>query len=177
MVAITVIMRAGEVTVTDKSETPIEHAHFLSDQLGFLTTEARFFVVDALYCQIFNKAGEIEGNTAENDTEWFARQIWQWTGHDRRWSEPEERRYMEIARVAIERLPYLLGRISARLRTTAEALQTMRWAERQISNRKREQNAVNVIVDSINACDDCELGKLCEVHSGLLHQLRWVDGE
>lgn len=119
--------------------THIEHDHLL-DSLDFVSRDARHLVIDAVYCAIFNAAGDLEGNTEKSDVEWFARQIWQdvsgrvpgrWEGM----TDDNKEFWRKVAKASLERLPYLMGRIAHRCRMYTQAINSLLKAERKAAQR------------------------------------------
>lgn len=120
------------------ADRSLEHA------LDFISVEARHYVTDAVYCTLFNLAGDLEGNTAESDTDWWAYELWrEMHPMGTRWawealSVDERAHWEKLASVSIERLPFLLSRIANRCRSQATALGMLAKAERQRLQEKRE---------------------------------------
>jgi hypothetical protein len=114
----------------------------LDDALDFIGREAQDLVLDAVYCSLFNKAGELEGNTAASDIEWFAQRIWERTrgnafGNWNNLAEDTREFYREVARASLEALPVLMERIAARCRTQAQAVRTLLEANRRANKKSR----------------------------------------
>ena len=87
-------------------------------------------LLDALYCDLHNVGYEIEGNTAATDLEWFAQSIYERATRKARWAwenetEQERERYRLIAQTAIEELPWLCERMSARLIRQSQLIKTV----------------------------------------------------
>lgn len=112
----------------------------LSKELDFISHQAREYILDAIYCTLHNKGHDLQGNTAESDVSWFAYQLWAELQRDpllQAWEQlpPEERAHWErVAAASLRRLPFLMDRISHRMLTTKEAINTLLHAEK--STRK-----------------------------------------
>ncbi len=112
----------------------------LEDALDFVTHEARYNVLDALYCHFFNEAGTLAGNTEANDVEWFAALLWDsehplypWYGA----TEEEQARYKKLAALVIQKLPFLVNRMVNRYRAIADALEVLAKAEQQKASKSK----------------------------------------
>jgi hypothetical protein len=135
------------------AESDVRDAHVLSDALDFVSREARTWVLDAVYCSFSNIAGDLEGNTAEHDVEWFARNLWERFGERRNWpvgpaveehllgrravcprwdvaGEPEKELWRAIAKTSLDTLPGLMSRVAHRCRAVAAAVNAVLKAER-----------------------------------------------
>ena len=113
----------------------------VSEVLEFVGHDQRALVADSVYCALFNAAGDLEGNTAESDTQWFARCLWQEVKGSRpgQWEqlpEQERLRWEDEAAAALRVLPQLMGRIARRCRTQAKALRTLIQHENQYRRRR-----------------------------------------
>jgi len=120
----------------------------LSGSLDFISREARTLVLDSISCALHNVAGDLEGNTAGRDLEWFARSLferYEWpvsSDHIPRlgrrseasqWDaapEWERELWHAIARACLATLPFLMSRVAHRSRAIARAVNTVVRAER-----------------------------------------------
>lgn len=104
--------------------------------LDFVSQEARYYVADAVACQIFNLAGDLEGNTEAKDVEWFAQELYlelHPNGVRWHWEQlgPDDRaRWEDEARACLRVLPRLMDRIASRCYAHAAVLRTLANAER-----------------------------------------------
>lgn len=111
----------------------------LEDALDFVSHEAQYNVLDALYCHFFNEAGTLEGNTEASDVEWFAVVLWDSKHTFYPWYsalDEEKTEYLELAALCIQKLPFLVERMANRYRAIANALEVMATAERKKGKRK-----------------------------------------
>ncbi len=111
----------------------------LESALDYLSREARTQALDAIYCQLHNRANDLAGNTEQNDLDWFASRLWAETDFNRswgRWSEVDtetRERYLNLAHASLVALVALMGRIESRTRTYAATLHDLLkadWAEK-----------------------------------------------
>lgn len=112
----------------------------LEDALNFVSREARNLVIDAVYCELHNKGYELQGNTAESDLDWFAREIWR-SHHDgtppSQWEilkDDEKQRWLELADTSLRVLPRLMERMSHRYIAHSKALHLIlkqTWKEKK----------------------------------------------
>ncbi len=111
--------------------------------LEFLPKEKRTEVIDAVYCEIHNSWGQLEGNTAETDVMWFARWLcngFHHSGYDRL-SEDEQRFWNNLAEQCIRGLPMLMSRMETRYETYKDALHVLlqsEWAAKRAEDNNRE---------------------------------------
>jgi hypothetical protein len=118
---------------------------FLEEGLDYLSREARYYVLDALHCVLFNTANTLDGNTEQGDMGWFAERLHSEMrpfGVTRFEELDEDTRayYFHLARATIQCLPQLLARIEHRCRVQAAVVGEMAKAERLAldrSGRKR----------------------------------------
>jgi len=118
----------------------------LEDALKFISQEARQMVIDAVYCELHNKGYELEGNTAESDLNWFARELWK-TRHDdapiSQWealAADEKLRWLQLADSSLAVLPRLMERVSHRYIAYSKALHTVlkqMWNEKRASKKSK----------------------------------------
>ncbi len=127
-------------TINPTLEDALEHASF----------ETRTMLLDALACVCHNEGHGLAGNTAVFDQEWLARRMWAGQNpfkHANHWenvSAEDRTEWMEIAKVALDALPQLMGRISSRYLSWESALRSM-W---QVS-RAAEIAARNMYVEKL----------------------------
>jgi hypothetical protein len=127
---------------------PIEQARFLEDGLDFVSRQAREFVLDDLYCRLFNRAGALAGNTEASDLHWFTATLWSHvTGNPASdfdlLADEAQDFYFRTARAALEALPHLMGRVASRMRAQAEVVNALLKAERKKRGNSKEN------------CQDC----------------------
>jgi len=110
---------------------------FLEDALDFCSQKERYHVAGALYCHLHNTAQELAGNTADNDVQWIARELYRDFKSRRPGIEdiaqatPEERsQWEDIARVCLRIMPHLQQRIASRLIELSKVMADIECAER-----------------------------------------------
>ena len=116
---------------------------FLEDALEFCGQKERYHVADALYCHLHNTGQYLDGNAAENDVEWTARNLYEdWIsrrpGPDKWEHASQEHRMMfeDFARVCLKMLPRLQQRIADRLIQLSKVMQDIERAERKAYQAK-----------------------------------------
>lgn len=125
-----------------------------------LSDHDRYLVLDSLFCQLHNKGYELQGNTEQSDFEWFAHILAGKIRHDtanvfERLPAETQEHYREIAKAALETIPALMSRISARFILHSQALHELLRAE-----WVKELNEPLPVVDmgpDPSVCDDCGL--------------------
>jgi hypothetical protein len=115
-------MSSQEATMNDHS--------LLSKALEFVSRDAKLKALDAMYCDLHNKAGVLSGNTAEHDVKWLAARIHAEhsagaLGDYDHLTNEAQAQYLVLATVAIASLPWLMDRIANRCYTQAEALRSV----------------------------------------------------
>ena len=110
---------------------------FLEDALDFCGQSERYKVADALYCCLHNTGQALAGNTAENDAEWMARNLYEeWIRHrpgPDRWdqaSDDHRELFDNVARCCLKIMPRLQARIADRLIEMSKVIQDIERAER-----------------------------------------------
>lgn len=111
---------------------------FIEDALDFASREQRYMVADALFCSLTNTGQQLDGNTAENDSEWLAREIWRDYASRRPLPEDIDKATAEqrsewnaIARTCIKIMPRLQQRIASRLIALSKVLADIELVERR----------------------------------------------
>jgi hypothetical protein len=85
--------------------------------------------VDALHADHHNLWATLEGNTAESDVRWFARQVYEETRREvcepfKRFDDLddfERSRWERVASACLARLPFLMSRVANRCKAIADA--------------------------------------------------------
>lgn len=115
-----------------------------SDSLDFVSREARSMVLDDLHCTLHNKGYSLEGNTAESDIDWFARNIFAHVGgenaprgHWENFPEETKERYRLWARQTLNLLPSLMMRMAHRCIWHSQAINTMLKADRAATDKAK----------------------------------------
>jgi hypothetical protein len=115
--------------------------HF-KDATQYLTTEARWFVLDSLACMFHNEGYSLQGNTEESDVNWLAGCISRRLDHDRKLEQQSPERQAElthIAQVAIACLPGLAERIAHRYIAMSKAIRTIEEVSRSQARKMQDQ--------------------------------------
>jgi len=105
--------------------------------LDHISQEARTWVLDSVYCSLHNAGNDLQGNTAESDLDWFARELYARDRQVPHWhfeqvlGDAERDHWRRLARLALETLPLLMGRIGSRCERHAQALRGLLQAERK----------------------------------------------
>lgn len=121
--------------------------HMFDKLINYVGHYNREMLLDALYCELHNTGYEIDGNTEESDLEWFAQVIYtRATSHPNwRWeheSAEERERYHCMARTAVEQLPVLCERMSARLIRQSQLIKAV-LESHTVVRRQKEKEARN----------------------------------
>lgn len=112
----------------------------LKRAIGFVSTEAQNWILDALSCYLHNEGYNLEGNTAESDELWLARIILKdrVQRHADNWEQAtsiEREEALHLARIAIRNLPALCDRIAHRYINASKAMRSLE----EISRAKRDR--------------------------------------
>lgn len=120
-----------------------ERDDLFSDALDYVSRESRYLIMDSLYCSLHNNGYQIEGNTAESDVEWFARNLFSHLGKGRaqgHWDNfPDKDYYRKLAVKTLECLPSLMFRIASRCIEHSKAINTILKAEQAAQNAERRR--------------------------------------
>jgi len=112
----------------------------VKDAAEEVSYKARCNIVDAIYCEMHNHGYTLEGNTAETDVRWFARNLYQAlkVGTVNWDMETEETRmdWDRQARVVLTLLPNLMSRMSHRCIAYSRTLKTILEAEKATEKAK-----------------------------------------
>lgn len=106
---------------------------FLGDDNDVVGRLARYYMLDAVACAMHNEGYSLEGNTEESDLRWLARYIFDRDGDRMGWDQvPDAVRdhYLRLAKILIEAIPALMGRMSARCIRISQAVNTIIKAEK-----------------------------------------------
>jgi hypothetical protein len=103
----------------------------------FLSNMARYYMLDAIACEMHNEGYGLDGNRAENDTLWLARSFYDATrgarfnvAHWDNLSDEERAEYIKQAEVIMRLIPQLMSRISDRCVRISKAVRTSIKAEK-----------------------------------------------
>lgn len=114
----------------------------LEKALAFLDEKDRENVIDAVYCELHNTWGTLQGNTAESDVKWFAR--WLCAGvHPRgyEWLDEYEQHFWDnLAEQCLRGLPMLLDRMVSRYHTYRDVIDIMRKSD-WVAQKEAEKQA------------------------------------
>ena len=117
----------------------------LSNELTFLSQEARQMVLEALSAALHNKGYGLQNTTAATDVRWLAQAMYQNFDeyrHPERLEErpaAEQQHWEQLARSALDALPALMTRVSNRCILMSQALRDVLQGVRQQSQAERSR--------------------------------------
>lgn len=106
---------------------------FLSKNNDLVERLARYYMLDSVACEMHNEGYSLDGNTEESDLRWFAQVLYRADGDRFHWDQvPQDvrDRYLRFAKVTMEAIPLLMGRMSARCIRISQAVNTIIKAEK-----------------------------------------------
>lgn len=106
---------------------------FLSKNNDLVERLARYYMLDSVACEMHNEGHSLQGNTEESDLRWLARYIFDRDGDRLGWDQvPDAVRehYLRLAKILMEAIPALMGRMSARCIRISQAVNTIIKAEK-----------------------------------------------
>jgi hypothetical protein len=114
----------------------------LRNAIGFVSAEAQNWVLDGLSCYLHNEGHSLAHNKTESDELWLARIILKdrVQRHADNWDQAtpiEREEALNLAKIAIARLPELCDRISSRYINASKAMRSMEEVARAKRDRKR----------------------------------------
>lgn len=115
----------------------------LKHMLNMVSYRAQGSLLDTLACYFHNAAGTLSGNTADKDSEWLARVMFETERQFfKSWehaTDQQKAQYLELAELCIQTLPKLISRMAHRYEVVAQALELL---EREHRHQGEEQSHV-----------------------------------
>jgi hypothetical protein len=122
---------------------------FFQDDTEFLSRMSRYYLLDAIRCEMHNEGYALDGNTEESDVRWLARIIFDNDGREPgHWDvvhEDVRERYMKLAELLMSCIPRLMSRISSRCIRISQAANSAikaekldKWYEKQREHPERK---------------------------------------